>query len=55
MSPENTHRLMVFYTEVLTLGIILQYLVSASLAVPIGCIGLAIHPIGTAKEAETKY
>ncbi len=27
MSPENTHKLMGFYTEVLILGIMLQYMV----------------------------
>ncbi len=32
MSPENTHKLMGFYMEVLILGIILQYMVSASLS-----------------------
>ncbi len=29
MSPESTHKLMGFYMEVLILGVILQYLVSA--------------------------
>ncbi len=33
MSPENTHKLMGFYMEVLILGVILQYMVSAPLAV----------------------
>ncbi len=31
MSPENSHKLMGFYMEVLILGVILQYMVSASL------------------------
>ncbi len=31
MSPETTHKLMGFYMEVLILGAILQYMVSASL------------------------
>ncbi len=31
VSPENTHKLMGFYMEVLILGVILQYMVSASL------------------------
>ncbi len=29
MSPETTHKLMGFYVEVLILGVILQYMVSA--------------------------
>ncbi len=32
ISPENTHKLMGFYMEVLILGVILQYMVSASLS-----------------------
>ncbi len=37
MSPENTHTLMGLYMEVLVLGIILQYVVSASFKLfPIG-------------------
>ncbi len=50
MSLENTHKLMGFYMEVLVLGVILQYMVSASLTsvhgfcffklFPVGCIGL---------------
>ncbi len=32
MSPETTHKLMGFYTEVLLLGGILYYMVSASLS-----------------------
>ncbi len=32
MSPENTHKPMGFYMEVLVLGVILQYMVSASLS-----------------------
>ncbi len=41
MSPESTHKLMGFYMEVLILGVILQYVVSASFKLfPIGCIGL---------------
>ncbi len=31
MSPENSHKLMEFYMEVLILGVILQYMVSAYL------------------------
>ncbi len=31
MSPQNTHKLMGFYMEVLILGVTLQYMVSASL------------------------
>ncbi len=31
MSPENTHKLMGFYLEVLILGVIVQYMVCASL------------------------
>ncbi len=31
MSPETAHKLMGFYMEVLTIGVILQYMVSASL------------------------
>ncbi len=30
-SPENTHKLMGFYMEVLILGVIFQYMISASL------------------------
>ncbi len=45
LSPESTHKLMGFYMymymEVLILGIILHYMVSAPLKlVHIGCIGL---------------
>ncbi len=32
MSPENIHKLMGFYMEGLILGVILQYMVSASLS-----------------------
>ncbi len=32
MSPENTHKLMGFYMEVLILGVVLQYIVSASVS-----------------------
>ncbi len=32
MSPENTHKLIGIYMEVLILGITLQYMVSASLS-----------------------
>ncbi len=32
MSPENTHKLMGFYVEVLILGVVLQCMVSASLS-----------------------
>ncbi len=32
MNPENTHKLMGFYVEVLILGVILRYMVSASLS-----------------------
>ncbi len=31
MSPENTHKLMAFYMEVLIVGAIIKYMVSASL------------------------
>ncbi len=31
MSPENIHKLMGFYMEVLKLGVVLQYMVSAAL------------------------
>ncbi len=41
MSPENTHTLMEFYMEVLILGVIFLYMVSALFKLfPIGCIGL---------------
>ncbi len=40
MSPENPHKLMGFYMEVVTLGDILQYTVSAFKLFRIGCIGL---------------
>ncbi len=33
MNPETTHKLVGFYMEVLILGIILQYMVSASFKV----------------------
>ncbi len=44
MSPETMHKIMGFYMEVLILGVILQYMVSASLSylIPIGCIGLML-------------
>ncbi len=46
MSPENTHKLMDFYMEVLILSVMLQYMVSASLSfVPTGCIGLKTYKI----------
>ncbi len=38
MSPENAHKLMGFYMEILILGIILQYMVSASLIDPLPTI-----------------
>ncbi len=47
MSPENIHKLMWFYTEVLILGVILQYMVSALKAVSYRVYRVnPIHPIG---------
>ncbi len=47
MSPEDTHKLMGLYMEVLILGVILQYMVSSCYfkLFPIGCIGLIICSI----------
>ncbi len=43
MSPEDTHNFMGFNMEVYILGVILQYMVSASLSCFVGCIGLRFH------------
>ncbi len=41
MSPENTHTLMGFYTEVLILGVNTMYMLFCFFKLfPIGCIGL---------------
>ncbi len=45
MSPENTRKLMRFYMEVLILGVILWYMVSASLMFPVGCIRLILDVV----------
>ncbi len=52
MSPENTHKLMGFYMEVLILGVNTMYMLVCFLSCFLGCIGLTL---GFVDDSLTQY